>query len=88
MSLFPAAFLKLFVPSPAAVFLVRRSCAWSSCSAAIPAKAPSYSRTPSVPRCDILTIVEILEILVVHVEEAVRLGTMDDGPHLRLGRNA
>lgn len=28
---------------------------------------------------------EILEILVVHVEEAVRLGTMDDGPHLRLG---
>jgi hypothetical protein len=29
--------------------------------------------------------VESLERLVVHVEEAVRLGTMDDDPHLRLG---
>ena len=35
--------------------------------------------------CVILSLVDSLERLVVHVEEAVRLGCMDDDPHLRLG---
>ena len=35
--------------------------------------------------CAILGIVDSLERLVVHVEEAVRLGCTNDDPYLRLG---
>jgi hypothetical protein len=47
--------------------------------------AGGHNQVPAGPFCVILGLVESLERLVVHVEEAVRLGTMNDDPHLRLG---
>lgn len=40
---------------------------------------------PQEPRCGTIGRMDSLERLVVHVEEAVRLATMDDDPHLRIG---
>jgi hypothetical protein len=44
-----------------------------------------HNQVPLGLLCAILGVVDSLERLVVHVEEAVRLGCMNDDPHLRLG---